>query len=76
MSGPTGSRFDVAISDRALGETRILSALDLPMLGAHNVQNSCAAIAIADQMGFDELEIFFVRPSLFGYVRIEVIVPT
>jgi len=52
--GPTGCRFDVTISDRAVGQTRLLNALDLPMLGAHNVQNACAAIAIADQMGFDD----------------------
>jgi UDP-N-acetylmuramate--alanine ligase len=62
--GPSGSRFDVTISDRAVGQTRVLNALDLPMLGAHNVQNACAAIAIADQMGFDD---GVIRKALAGF---------
>jgi len=62
--GPTGGRFDVVISDRALGQSRVLSALDLPMFGAHNVQNACAAVAIADQMGFDDA---VIRRALAGF---------
>lgn len=61
---PAGSRFDVVISDRSAGPPRILSALDLPMLGAHNVQNACAAIAIGDQMGFDDA---VIRRALAGF---------
>jgi UDP-N-acetylmuramate--alanine ligase len=61
---PAGSRFDVVISDRSAGQPRILSALDLPMLGAHNVQNACAAIAIGDQMGFDDA---VIRRALAGF---------
>jgi UDP-N-acetylmuramate--alanine ligase len=61
---PAGSRFDVSISDRVVGQTRQLNALDLPMLGAHNVQNACAAIAIADQMGFDD---GVIRRALAGF---------
>src|SRR4051812_26850387 len=51
--GPTGARYDVVIGDRLTGGSRTLSTLALPMLGAHNVQNSLAAIAVGQEMGFD-----------------------
>ena len=50
-----GARYDVVVSDRTTGGTRTLQALALPMLGAHNVQNSLAAIAVAQEMGIDDL---------------------
>jgi UDP-N-acetylmuramate--alanine ligase len=62
--GPTGARFDVVIGDRLTGGTRALHALGLPMLGAHNVQNSLAAIAVAQEMGFDDAT---VRKALAGF---------
>jgi UDP-N-acetylmuramate--alanine ligase len=61
---PTGARFDVVIGDRLTGGTRALHALGLPMLGAHNVQNSLAAIAVAQEMGFDDAT---VRKALAGF---------
>ncbi len=53
-SDPTGSTFKVIITDRARGRTREMTPFRLPMLGAHNVQNALAAVAIATEMGVDE----------------------
>jgi UDP-N-acetylmuramate--alanine ligase len=61
---PTGARYDVVIGDRLTGGTRVLHSLGLPMLGAHNVQNSLAAIAVAQEMGFDDA---VVRKALAGF---------
>ncbi len=49
-----GSRFDVVLTDRKLGESRTIVGLTLPMLGEHNIQNSLAAIAVANEMRIDE----------------------
>ena len=62
--GPTGAKYDVVIGDRLTGGTRTLNTLGLPMLGAHNVQNSLAAIAVAQEMGFDDAT---VRKALAGF---------
>jgi UDP-N-acetylmuramate--alanine ligase len=62
--GPTGAKYDVVIGDRLTGGTRTLSTLGLPMLGEHNVQNSLAAIAVAQEMGFDDAT---VRKALAGF---------
>ena len=48
--GPGLSRFDVVIADRAGGVDFRIVGLELPMVGAHNVQNALAAIAIAREM--------------------------
>jgi UDP-N-acetylmuramate--alanine ligase len=61
---PTGARYDVVIGDRLTGGTRALHSLGLPMLGAHNVQNSLAAVAVAQEMGFDDAT---VRKALAGF---------
>ncbi len=44
------SRFDAVQTDRDGTETRI-DGIALPMPGRHNVQNACAAIAVALEMG-------------------------
>ncbi len=44
------TRFDAVQTDRDGTETRI-DGIDLPMPGRHNVQNACAAIAVALEMG-------------------------
>ena len=44
------TRFDAVQTDRDGGETRI-DGIELPMPGRHNVQNACAAIAVALEMG-------------------------
>lgn len=53
---PGGVEFDVTIATRS-ENSRTLKALLLPMVGAHNVQNALAAIAIANEMGIDDATI-------------------
>jgi UDP-N-acetylmuramate--alanine ligase len=52
--GPDGASYDVAITDRMTKATRTYAGLHLPMFGQHNVQNSLAAIAVAEEMGLGE----------------------
>src|SRR6185437_6017063 len=61
---PHGARFDVIVSDRLTGGTRTLPDLAMQMLGAHNVTNSLAAIAVAQEMGIDDKA---VRKALAGF---------
>ena len=48
-----GSSFYVVVTDRHRGRDRRLGPFRLPMLGAHNVQNALAAIAIGVEMEMD-----------------------
>ena len=50
VDGPGGVAFDVEVSERVDGEARRIEQLRLPMFGAHNVQNSLAAVALALEM--------------------------
>jgi len=59
-----GATFEVTVADRASGRSRRLQPFRLPMLGAHNVQNALAAIALAVEMDVDELTI---RSALAGF---------
>jgi UDP-N-acetylmuramate--alanine ligase len=52
--GPDGSTYDVIVQDRHQQEERRIERLHLPMHGAHNVQNSLAAIAVAHEMGIGD----------------------
>ena len=52
--GGGGSRFDVVIQDRRHGGEHVIENLTLPMPGAHNVQNSLAAIAVAHELGMTD----------------------
>ncbi len=45
------SCYDVIFTDRLAGTERRLDNLKLPMPGEHNVQNSLAAITVANQLG-------------------------
>ncbi len=45
-----GARFDAVLAGRG-GRPRTLKGLRLPMIGAHNVLNSLAAIAVAGELG-------------------------
>jgi UDP-N-acetylmuramate--alanine ligase len=47
----TGARYDVVITDRVTGATRTIADIHLPMYGEHNVLNSLAAIAVANELG-------------------------
>lgn len=49
-----GCFYDVAVSERVMGEARVVQGVHLPMYGLHNVQNSLAAIAVAINMGIPD----------------------
>jgi UDP-N-acetylmuramate--alanine ligase len=52
--GRDGARYDVVIVDRRNNSTRTISGLTLPMFGRHNVQNSLAAVAVAQELKIDD----------------------
>src|SRR5471030_2321729 len=52
-TSPDGSIFDIEINGR-VGESRTISRIHLSMLGRHNVQNACAAIAVAHEMRIED----------------------
>jgi UDP-N-acetylmuramate--alanine ligase len=49
-----GARFDVVVADWMAERGRVISGLYLPMFGLHNVQNSLAAVAVAEEMSLGE----------------------
>jgi UDP-N-acetylmuramate--alanine ligase len=51
--GPEGAGFDAVIRTRG-SAPRTLRGISTRMMGAHNVQNACAAIAVANEMGIDD----------------------
>ena len=53
-SGPSGARYDVVVADRLHDKSRTIAGIRLPMHGQHNVQNSLAAIAVAEEMGLGD----------------------
>jgi len=63
-SDARGSIFSVEISDRQSRTSQLMENLRLPMLGAHNVQNALAAIAVAREMKVPEASI---RSALGGF---------
>ena len=67
-TGPDGSTFDVEISDR-IGEGRTIRRIRLAMLGLHNVQNACAAIAVANEMRIDDQAIHTALSRFQGVKR-------
>ena len=52
-----GARFNVEVSDRVGGESRMMKGFELPMPGAHNVLNAMASVAVGAEMGFDEVDL-------------------
>ncbi len=52
--GADGSHFDAVITERTSGAERTIPDLLLPMFGEHNVQNSLAAIAVAEELGLTD----------------------
>jgi len=52
-TGPDGSAFDIEVGGRT-GQARTIRRVQLSMLGRHNVQNACAAIAVANEMGIED----------------------
>ncbi len=59
-----GATFEVVVADRHTGRSRRLAPFRLPMLGAHNVQNALAAIAVGVEMEIPEDTI---RSALLGF---------
>ena len=51
VAGPAGTRFHVRRHGSPFGE------FDVPLLGAHNVRNALAAIAVATEVGIDDMRI-------------------
>ena len=51
---PTGSLFDVEITDRLHQEKYLIEGFELPVVGRHNVQNTLAAITVGIEMGLDD----------------------
>jgi UDP-N-acetylmuramate--alanine ligase len=62
--GRDGARYDAIITDRKSGLAHTVERLFLPMFGAHNVRNSLAAIAVAEEMGIDDDTL---RAALAGF---------
>ena len=62
--GAEGAVYDVVITSRLDDRSRTIARLALPMHGAHNVQNSLAAIAVANEMGIED-EV--IRRGLAGF---------
>jgi UDP-N-acetylmuramate--alanine ligase len=52
--GSDGARFDATVSDALSDRGRTIGDLFLPMFGEHNVQNSLAAVAVAEAMGLGD----------------------
>ena len=64
-----GSRFDVVLTDRKLGESHTIEGVALPMLGEHNIQNSLAAIAVANEMRIEETVLLKALSNFTGVKR-------
>jgi UDP-N-acetylmuramate--alanine ligase len=54
VTGTAGAHYDVQLTDRIAGTSRVIEGIALPMFGLHNVQNSLAAIAVGAEMGIDD----------------------
>jgi UDP-N-acetylmuramate--alanine ligase len=65
----SGADFDVQIQHRATNVSRIIEGVRLPMFGQHNVLNSLAAIAVAQEMGLPDDTIRTALASFAGVKR-------
>ncbi|MBM10252.1 MAG: UDP-N-acetylmuramate--L-alanine ligase [Magnetovibrio sp.] len=66
---PGSMLFDVLLKDRT-GESEVtLKTFRLPMIGAHNVQNALAAIAVAWEMNVDEAKMREALENFKGVKR-------
>ena len=59
-----GSTFEVVVTDRFRNRSRRMGPFRLPMLGAHNVQNALAAIAVGIEMEIDDATL---RSAFLGF---------
>ncbi|MEM9683475.1 MAG: UDP-N-acetylmuramate--L-alanine ligase [Pseudomonadota bacterium] len=66
---PDGATLDVSFTDRTTGTKQIMRDLKLPMLGAHNVSNALAAVAIGWELKIEEANIRKALESFSGVKR-------
>ena len=66
---PEGTHFDVVVTDRFSGDTRVLADLFLPMVGQHNVLNALVVVALGEEMGVGEAVIRDALNSFSGVKR-------
>jgi UDP-N-acetylmuramate--alanine ligase len=64
-----GTRFDVIVTDPATEQDRMIGGLFLSMFGEHNVLNSLAAIAIAEEMGLGDAAVRATLRNFKGVKR-------
>ncbi len=64
-----GATFEVVVTHRARNSSRRMGPFRLPMLGAHNVQNALAAIAVATEMEVSDAHIRSALASFKGVKR-------
>jgi UDP-N-acetylmuramate--alanine ligase len=62
--GRDGAHYDVVVTDRRNNTTRTIAGLTLPMFGRHNVQNSLAVVAVAQELKIDDQ---LLREALAGF---------
>jgi len=67
--GRDGARFDAVVSDALSDRGRTIAELFLPMFGQHNVQNSLAAVAVAEAMGLGDEALRVALGSFRGVKR-------
>jgi UDP-N-acetylmuramate--alanine ligase len=67
--GQGGATYDIIITDRATERTRVIEGVHLPMYGQHNVQNSLAAIAIANELQLSDEVISAAMAGFAGVNR-------
>jgi UDP-N-acetylmuramate--alanine ligase len=67
--GREGARFDAIVSDTLSDRGRTITELFLPMFGEHNVQNSLAAVAVAEAMGLGDEALRAALGSFRGVKR-------
>jgi UDP-N-acetylmuramate--alanine ligase len=67
--GCDGARFAAIVSDALSGRGRTIGELFLPMFGQHNVQNSLAAVAVAEGMGLGDEALRVALGSFRGVKR-------
>ena len=67
--GRDGARFDAIVADALSDRGRTITDLFLPMFGQHNVQNSLAAVAIAEAMGLGDEALRVALGSFRGVKR-------
>ncbi len=64
-----GQLFDIETSDRHTGAPHLLQDIELPMYGLHNVRNACAAIAVAREIGIEDVSILKALKGFEGVKR-------